>query len=172
MNSNQDSVNTIPASNKYDEEYVKLVHNVLNETVRSFEKEQKLSDKVLLNLYNIFGTVFERALELYEQGRITHIYSSETVAALPHNDNNNTRYLVQVKGFSGSIYVLFPDVNYCTCSSFRCQVLNDKSLFTCKHVLADCLATITKSKLSYQYMTETQFQSVLLHQVSYVQHVI
>lgn len=47
----------------------------------------------------------------------------------------------------------------------RCQVLNDRSLFTCKHVLAVWLTAITKDKLSYQYITKEQFQSLLLFQV-------
>lgn len=78
-----------------------------------------VSDNVLLNLYNIFGCVFERALELYEQVRVTHVFPSETIGVAPHSEKNNARYLVQVKGSSGAIYMLFPDINYCTCASFR-----------------------------------------------------
>lgn len=76
-----------------------------------------------MNLYNIFGGVLERALELYEQGRITCIYASENAGVASHSDRNNARYLVQVKGLSGAIYTLFPDINYCTCASFRYKVL-------------------------------------------------
>lgn len=76
-------------------------------------------DTVLLNLYNIFGGVFERALELYEQGRVTLIYSSETTTIPPHDEKTSARYLVQVKGLSGAIYTFFPDINYCVCASFR-----------------------------------------------------
>ncbi|KOC64880.1 Cell cycle checkpoint protein RAD1 [Habropoda laboriosa] len=150
--------------NAYDAAYVKLVNTVLKESADSFEKEQKFLDNVLLNLYNIFGAVFERALELYEQKRITHIFPSETAGVAPHSERNNARYLVQVKGLSGAIYTLFPDVNYCLCASFRYQVLSDRSLFTCKHVLAAWLVAITKDKLSYQYITEKQFQNLLLYQ--------
>ncbi|XP_015428970.1 PREDICTED: cell cycle checkpoint protein RAD1-like [Dufourea novaeangliae] len=95
MSSNQQLENNACIPNKHDAKYIELVHNTLQETKETFEKEQKLSDKVLLNLYNIFGAVFERSLELYEQGRITHIYPSETTAVIPHSDRNNARYLVQ-----------------------------------------------------------------------------
>ncbi|CAK9804392.1 Cell cycle checkpoint protein RAD1, partial [Anthophora quadrimaculata] len=105
--------------NTYDAEYTKLVSTVLKESADSFQKEQKFSDNVLLNLYNIFGAAFERALELYEQERVTYIFPSETAGVAPHSDRNNARYLVQVKGLSGAIYTFFPDVNYCICASFR-----------------------------------------------------
>ena len=81
-----------------------------------------VTDAVLLNLYNVFGGVFERALELYEQGRVTHIFPSETIAATSHSDKSNARYLVQVRGISGEIYTFFPDINYCTCASFRYKI--------------------------------------------------
>lgn len=54
---------------------------------------------------------------------------------------------------------------------FRCQVLNNKSLFTCKHILAVWLASVTKEKVSYQYITEKQLKNLLLYQVSNKQHV-
>lgn len=81
-------------------------------------------DSVLLNLYNIFGDIVERALDLYEQERVTHIFPSETVGVAPHSSRNNARYLVQVKGLSGIPYIFFPDINYCTCASFRYKTLN------------------------------------------------
>lgn len=171
MSFNQQLVTNPCKLNTYDTKCLKFINDALKETSESFEKEQKLSDKVLLNLYNIFGGVFERALELYEQARITHIFPSETTVAASHNERNNARYLVQVKGFSGSMYTFFPDINYCICTSFRCQVINERSLFTCKHVLAAWLATVTKYKLLYRYVTEKQFQNLLLYQVSYEQHV-
>ncbi|XP_076619520.1 uncharacterized protein LOC143340955 isoform X2 [Colletes latitarsis] len=73
----------------YDAKYSEFINNTLKETVESVEKEQKLSDKVLLNLYNIFGGVFERALELYEKGCVTHIFPSETVVTEPHSKKDN-----------------------------------------------------------------------------------
>ncbi|XP_031776506.1 cell cycle checkpoint protein RAD1 [Apis florea] len=159
----QSTLNTL-SSNTYDIKYAEFVYKVLKESAESFEKEQKFLDNVLLNLYNIFGDVFERALELYEQERITHIFPSENPGIAPHSDRNNSRYLIQIKGLSGTTYILFPDINYCICGSFRCQVLNNRSLFTCKHVIAAWLAAVTKKKLSHQYITEKQFQNLLLYQ--------
>lgn len=148
-----------------------------------------VSESVLQNLYNIFGCVLERALELYERKCIVYIFPSETAGIASNSNRNNAKYLVQVKGHSGTIYVLFPEINYCTCASFRyicflwnstfnikrylinvscrTQVLSDRSLFTCKHVLAVWLTTVTKDKVSYQHITEKEFQNLLLYQTTH-----
>ncbi|KAK1131386.1 hypothetical protein K0M31_017671 [Melipona bicolor] len=125
MNANETESNTL-FSKTCDIKYIKFVNKVLKESADSFEKEQKFLDNVLLNLYNIFGGAFEKALELYEGKRITYIFPSKTVGAPPHSDRNKARYLVQVKGLSGATYTLFPDINYCHCASFSyfCHLLH------------------------------------------------
>ncbi|XP_014604783.1 PREDICTED: cell cycle checkpoint protein RAD1-like [Polistes canadensis] len=150
--------------NPYSVKYNDIVDHLLKESVEDFEKSGKFSDKILLNLYNIFGTVFERALELYEERRVTHISSSAPIVKGDCYNRNNARWLLQVKGFSGSIYTLFPEINFCTCLSFRNQVIDNRVIFTCKHVLASWLATIDKEKLLYQQITSQQFQHFLLYQ--------
>ncbi|XP_017757059.1 PREDICTED: cell cycle checkpoint protein RAD1-like [Eufriesea mexicana] len=166
MSVNEQLTTSVFPLSTYDKKYAEFVNKVLKESADSFEKEKKFLDNVLLNLYNVFGGIFERALELYEQGRITYIFASESAGVAPYSNRNNARYLVQVKGLSGAIYTFFPDINYCICASFRCQVLNNKSLFTCKHVLAVWLASVTKEKVSYQYITEKQLQNLLLYQTN------
>ncbi|KAF7382332.1 hypothetical protein HZH68_015251 [Vespula germanica] len=85
-----------PYSVKYDE----IVDRLLKESVEDFEKSGKckFSDKILLSLYNVFGEVFERALELHEEGRITHISSSAPVAKGSCYHRNNARWLLQESG--------------------------------------------------------------------------
>ncbi|XP_015179482.1 PREDICTED: cell cycle checkpoint protein RAD1 isoform X2 [Polistes dominula] len=150
--------------NPYSVKYNEIVDHLLKESVEDFEKNGKFSDKILLKLYNVFGEVFERALELYEEKRVTHISSSTPVAKGDCYNKNNARWLLQVKGFSGIIYTLFPEINFCTCLSFRNQVIDNRVIFTCKHVLACWLATIDKEKLLYQQITSQQFQHFLLYQ--------
>lgn len=161
---NESSIGKDLTPNPYSVKYDEIVDRLLKESVEDFEKSGKFSDKILLSLYNVFGEVFERALELHEEGRITHISSSAPVAKGSCYHRNNARWLLQVKGFSGSIYTLFPEINFCTCLSFRSQVLNDRVIFTCKHVLAGWLATVDRGKLSYQQITSKQFQDFLLYQ--------
>ncbi|OAD57181.1 Cell cycle checkpoint protein RAD1 [Eufriesea mexicana] len=152
MSVNEQLTTSVFPLSTYDKKYAEFVNKVLKESADSFEKEKKYN--VLLNLYNVFGGIFERALELYEQGRITYIFASESAGVAPYSNRNNARYLVQVKGLSGAIYTFFPDINYCICASFRCQVLNNKSLFTCKHVLAVWLASVTKEKSATCFGTD------------------
>ena len=124
MSVNKQLASNALLSKTYDIKYAEFVNKVLKESADSFEKEQKFLDDVLLNLYNIFGDALERALELYERGRITYIFPSESAGVPPHNDRHTARYLVQVKGLSGAIYMLFPDINYCLCASFRYKIYN------------------------------------------------
>lgn len=72
-----------------------------------------VSDKILLKLYSVFGTIFEKAAEIYESGNVTHVSTSD----LPIKSDN--RCLLQVKGSSVNVYTLFPNINFCTCKAFR-----------------------------------------------------
>ncbi|XP_011055880.1 PREDICTED: zinc finger SWIM domain-containing protein 7-like [Acromyrmex echinatior] len=167
MNSYQQVVNTgSQPPTVYDQKYVDFVDNVLKEVADDFEREKKFSDQNLLKLHKLFDGVFERALDLYEQQRVTQISTSNTIITEPCKGINEASWLMQVKGHSGALYTLFPEINYCTCAAFRHQVLTDRSAFTCKHVLATWLASIDNEKLLHQQLTQKQFNNLLLHQAS------
>lgn len=70
-----------------------------------------VSDENLLLLFNYFGSVFEKSIELYESKHVTKI-TSET------DDKNTNIYFLRVKT-SEFIYTVFPGVNYCSCDHFR-----------------------------------------------------
>ncbi|XP_066593794.1 zinc finger SWIM domain-containing protein 7-like [Prorops nasuta] len=147
--------------NLYHREYAVFVDHALQEITGEFEKDKRLSDKTLLNLYNLFGETFERGLELYEQNRITGIITSNSTSIGISKERTDARWLLQVKGFSGETYTIFPNINFCNCQAFRSQVLNKRTSFTCKHVLAVWLASLDKSKLEYKEVTHQQFQDLL-----------
>ncbi|XP_024867988.1 cell cycle checkpoint protein RAD1-like [Temnothorax curvispinosus] len=105
----------------YDQKYMDFVENVLKEAASDFEKEKKFSDQNLLKLYKIFDGTFERALDLYEKQRVTQISTSDTIITEPCKNANTASWLMQVKGHSGALYTLFPEINYCTCAAFRVQ---------------------------------------------------
>ena len=73
-----------------------------------------VSDGTLVKLYCLFGATFEKALELYESGRVTHVSPLVELTT-----KIETRWLLQVNGFSVKVYTLFPNVNFCTCKAFR-----------------------------------------------------
>lgn len=167
MNSDQQVANTgSRPPTVYDQKYVDFVDNALKEAAGDFERERKFSDQNLLKLYKLFNGAFERALDLYEQKRVTQISTSNAIITEPCKGVNEASWLMQVKGHSGALYTLFPEINYCTCTAFRHQVLTDRSAFTCKHVLAAWLASIDKEKLLHKQLTQKQFDSLLLYQVS------
>lgn len=99
-----------------------------------------VSDQNLLKLYKLFDGAFERALDLYEQGRVTQISTSNAIITELCKGANEASWLMQVKGHSGALYTLFPEVNYCTCAAFRYNCVN--KLFTWK-------STIIFSKILY-----------------------
>jgi len=77
-----------------------------------------VSDQNLLKLYKLFGNVFERAIDLYEQKRVTQISTCNAIITECRNVKE-ANWLIQIKGHSGALYTLFPEVNYCTCVAFR-----------------------------------------------------
>jgi len=77
-----------------------------------------VSDQNLLKLYKLFGNVFERALDLYEQKRVTQISTCNAIIT-ECRTIKEANWLMQIKGHSGALYTLFPEVNYCTCVAFR-----------------------------------------------------
>ncbi|EZA53970.1 Cell cycle checkpoint protein RAD1, partial [Ooceraea biroi] len=125
----------------------------------------------LLKLSKLFGSVFERALDLYEQKRVTQISTSNAIIT-ECKSAKEASWLMQIKGHSGALYTLFPEVNYCTCIAFRQQVLNDRSVFTCKHVLAAWLASVDTEKLLHQQLTQKQFDGLLLNVRTFTQTAI
>lgn len=150
----------------YDQKYVDFVDNVLKEVADDFEREKQFSDQNLLKLHKLFDGVFERALDLYEQQRVTQISTSNAIITEPCKSANEASWLLQVRGHSGALYTLFPEINYCTCAAFRHQVLTDRSAFTCKHVLAAWLASVDNEKLLHQQLIQKQFDNLLLYQAS------
>lgn len=82
-----------------------------------------VSDQNLLKLYKIFDGTFERALDLYEQQRVTQFSTSSTIITEPYKNASEVSWLMQVRGHSGASYTLFPEVNYCTCAAFRYNIL-------------------------------------------------
>jgi len=77
-----------------------------------------VSDQNLLKLYKLFDGTFERAIDLYEQRRVTQISTSNTIIT-ECKCANEASWLMQVRGHSGALYTLFPEINYCTCAAFR-----------------------------------------------------
>ncbi|KAJ8679079.1 hypothetical protein QAD02_014866 [Eretmocerus hayati] len=111
------------------------VQQVLKTAAEEYRKENKFVPQTLLKLRWIFGSTLERALELYENKKVTIFVPESTRAPIK---NNSACCFYEVKGQKSEIYTIFPNINFCSCLSFENQVLKDGDNFTCKHILAVC----------------------------------
>ncbi|XP_014300596.1 zinc finger SWIM domain-containing protein 7 isoform X1 [Microplitis demolitor] len=142
-----------------------IPNHVLEKLSEDFKREQKFTDSSLLSLYSAFGDVFDRALNLYESSKISKIVAVDSNAHGVWKEIDAGRWLIEVQGFSGEAYILFPNINYCQCAAFKYQVLRDQSDRTCKHVLAAWLASLESNKIIEKQITREQFKNLLLYQV-------
>ncbi|XP_053673611.1 zinc finger SWIM domain-containing protein 7-like [Anopheles nili] len=88
----------------------------------------------LLELEALFGhRLLLRAIEIIDGKQLITLYRT------PDGDSA----LVEVPGSQlGTVYKVFPHINFCACESFRGNVLSENNQPTCKHVLAARLALI------------------------------
>lgn len=84
----------------------------------------------LLELSGLFGvSLVESALALIDSEKVK-IYRSQS----------RSGEFIEIPGHNGIVYKLFPNINHCRCQTFNEQVLQFKSQYTCKHILAAKLA--------------------------------
>lgn len=88
----------------------------------------------LLELYGIFGNLLHAALDLVDHNRVK-LYT-------PSNKN---RKIVEIQAahLTGITYKFFPHINYCPCKEFKEHVIGSGEAYTCKHVLAAKLSSIS-----------------------------
>lgn len=127
-----------------DTNYTNLAKSVLESLAEEFAKEQKcimpyficfltymynsknnvknkliVTDSILLRLSTVFGGVFERALGVYELGRVTKIVAADANTTGVWKAIDSSRWLIEVRGLTGEAYILFPDINFCRCAAYR-----------------------------------------------------
>lgn len=95
-------------------------------------KVYELSDEDLLCLHSVYGSVFERSLDILEKYPTLETYSTA----------NKVRVLIEIKGEKDQFYRVFPKINFCPCRAFKHQVIEKRVQITCKHVLAGRIAVL------------------------------
>ncbi|XP_053660882.1 zinc finger SWIM domain-containing protein 7-like [Anopheles marshallii] len=90
----------------------------------------------LLELESLFGqALLSRAIGI--------VYGKQPITAYCNSDGQCS--ILDVPGSKyGTVYKVFPGINFCACESFRDWVLKQKRQPTCKHVLAARLALILR----------------------------
>uniref|UniRef100_A0A182Q0J1 SWIM-type domain-containing protein n=1 Tax=Anopheles farauti TaxID=69004 RepID=A0A182Q0J1_9DIPT len=91
-----------------------------------------------MELESLFGqALLSRAIGI--------VYGKQPITAFCTTDNKCG--LVEVPGSKpGTVYKVFPSINFCGCESYKGWVLKQKRQPTCKHVLAAQLALILNRK--------------------------
>lgn len=98
-----------------------------------YEKEKSISDEILESLYYVYKAPLLEALnQIDKQDQSDKTASLVTLM----KSVSSSRSVYQVKGSMGLNYYLFDDhINFCTCSSFKYNVLNKFEYICCKHVI-------------------------------------
>ncbi|XP_041765499.1 zinc finger SWIM domain-containing protein 7-like isoform X2 [Anopheles merus] len=116
----------------------------INQSVRANQQQAGLEsadlDKThLLELESLFGqALLSRAIGI--------VYGKQPITAYCTTDDSQCG-LLEVPGSKyGTVYKVFPGINFCACESFRDWLLKQRRQPTCKHVLAARLALILNRK--------------------------
>ncbi|KAF5294345.1 hypothetical protein FQR65_LT10798 [Abscondita terminalis] len=133
----------------------KFAFDLLKDAQEAYTVESKYD--VLLGLHDVFGESFVKAVELLETGTV-----------LRYETPDNLRRTLKVSDRCKA-YTLFSDINFCYCPTFKHQVLKQRNLITCKHVLAAKLAEI-QNKIQTERVTNTQLVDLLNHTIEYVKN--
>uniref|UniRef100_A0A182Y4Q8 Uncharacterized protein n=1 Tax=Anopheles stephensi TaxID=30069 RepID=A0A182Y4Q8_ANOST len=91
----------------------------------------------LLELESLFGqALLSRAIGI--------VYGKQPITVYK-NVSDGQFHLIEVPGSKhGTVYKVFPAINFCACESYRDWVLRQKRQPICKHVLAARLALILR----------------------------
>lgn len=110
-----------------------------------------LRDSDLIQLHSLYGDLAEKALLLLESSVFTILQTGDKKLKV-----------CQVRGSSGTLYTLFPHLNFCECSAYKYHVCKtDPDFITCKHILAAHLAEIT-GKFKEESLANNSFVETLL----------
>jgi predicted nucleic acid-binding Zn finger protein len=123
--------------------YKDLESDLLEQLRVAFERENTISDELLESLYFIYKGPLLEALnqmdkhELDKQKATDHNATTESssLVSLLKSEKHPNRFVYQVKGSMGINYYLFERLSFCSCSSFKYDVLGKNEYFYCKHMI-------------------------------------
>jgi predicted nucleic acid-binding Zn finger protein len=133
-----------------------LEKSILEQLKYIYEQEKCISDDMLESLYFIYKDPllealnqidkFEEQLQLdrkpsrlLDPNAACNIQDASSMQAkslvMVIKAETSGRFVYQVKGSKGMNYYLFDNVNFCSCSSFKHNVLNRFDFIYCKHIV-------------------------------------
>jgi predicted nucleic acid-binding Zn finger protein len=134
-----------------------LEKSILEQFKFTYEKEKCISDDMLESMHFIYKEPllealnqidkFEEQLQL-DNKKATRLFDPNVTHTIQEANSAHSkslvttikgdtsgRYVYQVKGSKGVNYYLFENFNFCSCSSFKHNVLNKFDFIYCKHII-------------------------------------
>lgn len=150
-------------SNKINDYIVfnELEINLLEQLEITFEKDNLITDDLLESFYFIYKNPLLEALNQIDKHDLNNSSSgSANLLATCIKCESSDRCIYQVKGSIGINYYLFKCLNFCSCSSFKYNVLNKNEYIYCKHIIIVKLLK-AMNKISLKHVKDTEFVELI-----------
>ena len=134
-----------------------LETNLLEKLKETYSENQQISDSLLESLYFLYKNPLLEALHLLDK------YGKEEEATLNATeicDESTGRKIYQVTGSTGFTYYLFKALNFCTCASFKFNILKNFEYIYCKHIIVIKLS-IALNKLNRKSVSSTELRDLI-----------
>lgn len=142
--------------------YKDLEKNLLEQLELTFERDNCISDDLLESLYFIYKNPLLEALNQIDKQNELQSRSELTIdqhLAVCYISESK-RLLYQVKGSIGINYYLFESLNFCSCSSFKYNVLSKSEYLSCKHLI---IVKLLKSmnKITFKHVKDIDLTELI-----------
>lgn len=107
-----------------------------------------VTNRDFLELHSIYGSVFQRALDILDS-TVIGLYRTPNFVGI-----------VEILGSNTNRYLLYEGINYCPCPSFRFDVEKHHTLYSCKHILASRLAVLLNQN-DIREISQIEYMSLL-----------
>ena len=146
-----------------------LEKNLLEQLELIYEKEKNISDDLLESLYFIYKSPLLEALNQIDKQNEQNEQNAKTGKPQPLDQNLATcivsesqppRVIYQVKGSIGINYYLFESLKFCSCSSFKFNVLSKNEYIYCKHIIIVKLLK-AMNKINLKHVKDTDLVELI-----------
>ncbi|CAF0708530.1 unnamed protein product [Brachionus calyciflorus] len=140
-----------------------LEANLLEQLKLTYQTDQIINDDLLESLYFIYKSPLLEVLnqidkyDQQEQQKQPGQPPSEPLVSIVKCDK---RFIYQVKGSFN--YYLFDKINFCTCSSFKYNVLHKAEYIYCKHMIMIKLLT-AMNRVPVREVKENELFELIKH---------
>jgi predicted nucleic acid-binding Zn finger protein len=129
--------------------------NLLEKLKETYSENQQISDSLLESLYFLYKNPLLEALHLLDK------YAQDTSLSVTEIcDESTGRRIYQVTGSTGFTYYLFKTLNFCTCASFKFNILKNFEYIYCKHIIVIKLS-IALNKLNRKSVSSTELSDLI-----------